>query len=202
VLALAIALLVRTFLFQPFNSPSASSYPNLMVGDMFFVSKTAYRNADPQRGDIAVFKLPSDPSIVYIKRVIGLPGDRIQMKEGRLYLNGTMASREPVTYQPPIDQPDEAGAIFYRETLPNGRSYYIAERSDDGDADNTDEYVVPEGHYFTLGDNRDNSQDSRFLQQVGYIPRESFIGPFAVRFWNTNGVPLTGRPTKTSVTAR
>jgi signal peptidase I len=196
-LSLAVALFVRTYLYQPFSAPSASNFPNLMVGDMFFVSKTAYLNADLQRGDIAVFKLPSDPTIDYVKRVIGLPGDRIQMKQGRLYLNGVMVPREPDTYQPPLDQPDESGSRFYRETLPNGRSYVIAERSDDGDADNTDEYVVPDGHYFALGDNRDNSQDSRFLDSVGYIPRANFTGPFVVRFWNTNGVPLTGRPEET-----
>jgi signal peptidase I len=200
VLVLAVALVIRTFVFQPFNAPSASSFPNLMVGDMFLVSKTAYRNADPQRGDIAVFKLPNDPSVDYVKRVIGLPGDRVQMKQGRLFLNGVLVPREAVICQFPVEQPDESGAKFYRETLPSGRSYVIAERGDVGDADNTDEYAVPVGHYFALGDNRDNSQDSRFLQQVGYIPRANFIGPFVVRFWNTNGVPLRGRPAETSAT--
>jgi signal peptidase I len=201
-LSLAAALLVRTFLYQPFSAPSASNFPNLMIGDMFFVSKTAYLSADPQRGDIAVFKLPSDPTIDYVKRVVGLPGDHIQMKEGRFYLNGVLVPREPVTYHPPIDQSDESSSSYYRETLPSGRSYVIAERSDDSDADNTDEYVVPEGHYFALGDNRDNSQDSRFLQQVGYIPRANFTGPYVLRFWNSSGVPLTGRPQETPATQK
>jgi signal peptidase I len=196
-LSFAAALLVRTFFFQPFSAPSASNFPNLMAGDMFLVSKTAYLNADPQRGDIAVFKLPSDPGVDYVKRVIGLPRDRIQIKQGRLYLNGVIVPRETVVYHPPANPPDESASKFYRETFPNGRSYVIAERSDDGDADNTDEYVVPEGHYFALGDNRDNSQDSRFLDKVGYIPRANFTGPFVMRFWNTNGVALTGRPEET-----
>jgi signal peptidase I len=140
---------------------------------------------------------PSDTSVDYVKRVIGLPGERIQMKQGRLYLNGVLIPREAASYQPPAEQPDEVRAIYYRETLPNGRSYLIAEQGDDRDADNTDEYIVPEGHYFAMGDNRDNSQDSRYLDHVGYIPRANFTGPFTMRFWNTNGVPLTGRPEET-----
>jgi signal peptidase I len=188
-------LLVRAFLFQPFTAPSSSSHPNLVAGDMFLVSKSAYRSGDPQRGDLAVFKLPSDPAIDYVKRVIGLPGDRIQMKLGVLHINDTPVKLEPLTLDAVVAT--EPQMTFFRETLPNGRSYVIANLQDDAAGDNTVEYVVPPDHYFTLGDNRDNSADSRFLEQVGYVPRKNFVGSFVMHLFNNNDIPLNQRPAET-----
>ena len=213
--ALVVAGSVRTFLYQPFDIRSGAMAPNLLVGDYFFVSKTAYGysqfsfplgiagfsgrffGASPQRGDLAVFKLPRDNETDYIKRVIGLPGDRIQMKDGVLRINGVAVRKEQVG-----DYDNSDGKAFpgypkipmFRETLPNGVSYLVIDVNPAGDADNTEEYVVPPGHFFVLGDNRDNSQDSRYLSVVGYIPEENFIGPAVLIFWNDLGLSLTGRP--------
>lgn len=135
--------------------------------------------APPKRGDVAVFKLPRDNETDYIKRVIGLPGDRIQMKEGVLYINGEAVKKERVEDY----SNDDGGAYYghptipmYRETLPNGVSYMVLDVNPNGDADNTEEYVVPDGKYFMMGDNRDNSQDSRYPNAVGYVPYENFVG--------------------------
>lgn len=193
--ALALAFLVRTFLYQPFNTPSASSVPNLVVGDMFFASKLAYRTRAPERGDLAVFKLPKDGTTDYVKRIIGLPGDQVHMKNGRLSLNGAVVERRPVTLK--IEIASDRPLTFYRETLPGGRSYVIAELSDQAAADNTIEFAVPPEQYFMLGDNRDNSADSRHADQVGYVPRANIFARFALLFWNTQGLPLTGRPEET-----
>ena len=142
-------------------------------------------------GDMAVFRLPSNPDIDYVKRIVGLPGDRIQIKGGVLHINGTPVNREPVGE---VSGFSGAPLMLYRETLPDGRSYVIAELSDDGRMDETDEYSVPEGHYFALGDNRDNSQDSRFLDQVGYIPDANLIGRVGFLLFNTEGAPTDNRP--------
>jgi signal peptidase I len=197
-LLVAFAFLVRTFLFQPFNIPSESSIPNQMVGDYVFVSKFAYKyGGNPRAGDIAVFKYPADPRIDYIKRVVGLPGDKIQMINGVLNINGAPVKMEEV-HLPPLVTSEGLLAYhgirkFYRETLPNGRSYVIADMGET-QQDNTEVYVVPKGRYFTMGDNRDNTQDSRFLDKVGYVPRENFVGPVVSLFWNSNGLALSGRP--------
>ena len=193
--AVLIALFVRTFLYEPFNIPSGSMMPTLLEGDYLFVSKFSYGfsrytvplglplfegrilGGEPEPGDVVVFKLPSDPSTDYIKRLIGLPGDRIRMIEGILHING-----EPVPRRRVEDYvgTDRFGRTIrtprYIETLPNGREHYILERSDSGFLDNTQEYVVPEGHYFFMGDNRDSSQDSRVLGAVGYVPVENLVG--------------------------
>ena len=140
----------------------------------------------PQRGDVAVFKLPTDTNVDYIKRVIGLPGDRIQMKDNLLYINDV-----PVKMQRIEDYVDQEGfggggqpIPQYLETLPNGVSHRILDYTPNGDADNTEVYIVPEGHYFMMGDNRDNSQDSRYQNQVGFVPLENFVGRADVLFFS------------------
>jgi signal peptidase I len=202
--ALLIALVVRTLLFQPFNIPSGSLVPTLLVGDYLFVSKYSYGyskhsipfsppvmsgriwGAEPTRGDIAVFKLPSDNSTDYIKRVIGLPGDRIQMIEGVLHINGTPVSRRRVedfqttdAYGRPVNVPQ------YLETLPNGVSHRVIERDgDNGYWDNTYVYTVPPGKFFMMGDNRDNSTDSRDESSVGFVPFENLVGRAEIIFFS------------------
>ncbi len=202
--ALLIALVVRTLLFQPFNIPSGSLVPTLLVGDYLFVSKYSYgyskyslplglplfegriMASEPKRGDIAVFKLPKDSKTDYIKRVIGLPGDRIQMIDARLYINGQETQRTPL---PPYHTIDDFGrpsdVPHYMETLPNGVSHEIIQKNgDSGYWSNTPVYTVPAGHYFMMGDNRDNSQDSRVLSEVGYVPFENFEGRAEITFFS------------------
>jgi signal peptidase I len=190
-----IAYLIRTFLLQPFNIPSESNYPTLVVGDFLFVSKIAYsETAHPQRGDMAVFKYPHDTHIDYIKRVIGLPGDQVQMVDGKVKLNGVMLVQEPVRMNAAFYADQYAGANFYREIMPDGRTYIVTDLRADSAADNTMEYTVPSGHYFTLGDNRDNSVDSRFLDRVGYVPEELFVGPVVLRFFSKSALPFSRYP--------
>lgn len=201
--ALILAIVVRTFLFQPFNIPSGSMKSTLLVGDYLFVSKFSYGyskysfpvsfipmegrfwGAEPKRGDVAVFRLPKDGQTDYIKRVIGFPGDRIQMRRGILFLNGEAVKREP---RPDFVELDPFGGEVrtkrYRETLPNGVSYDTLDLYENGSADNTQEYVVPLGHFFMMGDNRDNSTDSRVLSQVGYVPFENLIGRAEIIFFS------------------
>ena len=218
--AIAVLLLivlvypVRILVLQPFNIPSSSLAPNYMVGDYVLASKWRYGYSRhsfplgllqfdgrvighaPERGDVAVFKLPTDTGVDYVKRVIGLPGDRIQMIHGVLQINGAPVKLEPV--QLPDMFTDGGRLTFQRETLPNGRSYVIANEMDGGPADDTEEYTIPEGHYFMMGDNRDNSQDSRFADAVGMVPEENLIGPIAFRIWNSEGVPIDNRPEETT----
>lgn len=203
VYALLIALVIRTFLFQPFNIPSGSMENTLLIGDYLFVEKYAYGYSrysfpfglmpipgrifgrDPDRGDVVVFKLPRDPSTDYIKRVIGLPGDRIQMINDRLYINDHVVPEQRVAdYVENIDG-FEHHVPRYKETLPNGEIHYILDRDPDGPADNTDVFVVPPGHYFMMGDNRDNSDDSR--AGVGYVPAANLVGKAEFIFFSTNG---------------
>ncbi|CTQ54358.1 Signal peptidase I [Roseibium album] len=201
--ALLIALVVRTFLFQPFSIPSGSMKDTLLIGDYLFVSKYSYGysrfsfpfgfapisgriwGTEPERGDVAVFKLPTDTSIDYIKRVIGLPGDTIQVTEGVVYINGEPVERKRIDDY--IEQ-SPTGVVRrvarYRETLPNGASYDTLDLTPRGQLDNTREYKVPEGHYFMMGDNRDNSIDSRVLSRVGYVPFENFMGRAEILFFS------------------
>jgi len=198
--ALLIAFVIRTFLFQPFNIPSGSMRDTLLVGDYLFVSKYSYGyshysfplspplfsgrifGSPPQRGDVVVFRLPRDDSTDYIKRVIGLPGDKIQMKDGLLYINEVPVKRQLVgTFK----DDETAGTVGkrWRETLPNGVTYETRDATDSGFLDNTKVYDVPSGHYFMMGDNRDNSQDSR-TSQVGNVPFENLIGKAQIIFFS------------------
>jgi signal peptidase I len=144
----------------------------------------------PERGDVAVFKLPKDTNIDYIKRVIGLPGDRIQMKNGVLFINDVEVKKERI--EDYVDPTMEAGEQFaqsmvpqFRETLPNGVQYNVLDFTDTGFPDNTDVFVVPDGNYFMMGDNRDNSSDSRL--SVGYVPLENFVGRADMLFFSISG---------------
>ena len=202
-----IALGIRSFAYEPFSIPSGSMIPTLLVGDYLFVSKLSYGYSsfslplslplipdriffsEPERGDVIVFRLPSNTSIDYIKRFVGLPGDTIQVIQGILHINGKAVKREKVD-----DFLIENGfgsvrrTPRYLETLPNGRQHYIIEgQGDDGPSDNTDVFTVPAGHYFAMGDNRDNSRDSRFQDGVGFIPRKNIIGRAEVKFFSVDG---------------
>ncbi len=206
VYAVLIAVLVRTFAYEPFNIPSGSMIPTLLVGDYLFVSKFSYGysrhsfpfslppfsgrvlGAEPERGDIAVFKLPRDNETDYIKRIIGLPGDKIQVRNGVLSVNGEAVSRRRIAdYVAPNQYGNVVAMAQYLETLPNGRSYTVAEMTEFGGLDNTPVYTVPPGHYFAMGDNRDNSLDSRVLDHVGFIPAENLVGRAEILFYSSNG---------------
>ena len=139
----------------------------------------------PTRGDVAVFKLPTNTNIDYIKRVIGLPGDRVQMRDGILFINDQAVKKERIEdYTDASERGLQNPVPQFLETLPNGVQYRVLDTDPNGGADTTDEYVVPEGHYFMMGDNRDNSQDSRYLGQVGYVPIENFVGRADIIFFS------------------
>jgi signal peptidase I len=204
--AVLIALGIRTFAYEPFNIPSGSMIPTLLVGDYLFVSKFSYGYSryslplglplipgrvlfdEPKRGDVVVFKFPGDNSTDFIKRIVGLPGDRLQMIDGVLHINGEAVKLERVT-----DYVEEYGEGRFRrvpryiETLPNGVSHYILEETDQGPMDNTQVFEVPEGHYFGMGDNRDRSRDSRDLGHVGYIPKQNLVGRAEFLFFSVDG---------------
>lgn len=199
IIAVVCAGIVRSFLYEPFHIPSSSMKSNLLIGDYIFVAKYSYgyskhsfpfspnlfdgriMESTPQRGDVAVFRLPSDHSINYIKRLIGLPGDKIQVIDGQLFIN-----EEAVPKEYSEDVIDEDGNQLKRfiETLPEGKKIAVLDQYPDAPQDNTGIYIVPEGHYFLMGDNRDNSQDSRFLNAVGYVPEENLIGKAKIIFFS------------------
>lgn len=200
--AIICAAIVRSFFFEPFHIPSSSMKPNLLIGDYIFVSKYSYgysrysfpfsinffegrtSQKRPQRGDVVVFRLPSNPSINYVKRVIGLPGDEIQMKDGTLYINGKQVNKH---YEGVFE--DHIGNVLFDipqflETLPEGKIVTTLDQKTT-DADNTGIYRVPQGHYFMMGDNRDNSQDSRYPSLVGFVPEDHLIGKASYIFFST-----------------
>ncbi len=198
--ALLLAFVVRVFLYQPFNIPSGSMKQTLLVGDYLFVSKLSYGysrysfpwglapisgrifGAEPKRGDVAVFKYPRDNSTDYIKRVIGLPGDEIEMRNGVLHINGQAVPKVPKGM---FISPEESRPIpRFEETLPNGVKYMVLDATPNGGFDNVGPYKVPAGHYFMMGDNRDNSSDSRDRYGVGYVPYENLVGRAEIIFFS------------------
>lgn len=204
--AFVIAMFVRTFLYQPFNIPSGSMIPTLLVGDYLFVNKFCYgysRHSLPfglnlfsgrvfegalKRGEVVVFFNPKHDNLDYIKRLIGLPGDRIQVIEGVLHINGEAVKLEQIQDHHTVSNDGQLIVIpQYMETLPNGIKHPILKKAPMGKGrlDNTEEFIVPEGHYFMMGDNRDNSQDSRVMEAVGFIPAENIIGRAEILFFST-----------------
>ncbi len=219
--AIVIALLIRSFLFQPFVIPSGSMKPNLQIGDFLFVSKYSYgftKHAlpfsmplipgrilqfdKPKIGDVVVFRGPFDPDTDYIKRVVGLPGDVIQMRDGILYINDVTCPVEPdedfvddlwierqrgLADKRIVEIDRQRHIPRYVETLPNGVKHFILkkEKFGQGMLDNTQAYVVPKNHYFMMGDNRDESGDSRVLRQIGYVPEAHIIGRARIIWFST-----------------
>jgi signal peptidase I len=195
-------LVVRIFFFEPFKIPSGSMLPNLLIGDHILVSKLSYGYSplslpgtltgmegrlfarEPERGDVVVFKLPADGETDYSKRLVGLPGDRIQMRDGVLHINRAPVKRQlndVRDFESPTGRSESVSE--YLETLPNGKEYLIWELSDNEHYDNTREFRVPPGHYFMIGDNRDHSQDSRAASRVGFVPFENLTGKVTLVFW-------------------
>ena len=204
VLAVFIALIIRSFLLEPFRIPSGSMYPTLQVGDYLFVNKYAYGYSrysfpaglplfkgrifytQPERGDIAVFKFPKNPHTDFIKRIVGLPGDKIQVKNGRLFINGEQLGREEKERYI-IDEYVAIPEFYhqYDETLPEGKVHRIIEMSDEERiVDDTEEFTVPEDMFFMMGDNRDRSDDSRL--SVGFVPKENLVGKARFIFFSHN----------------
>jgi signal peptidase I len=205
--ALIIAFVIRTFAFEPFNIPSASMVPTLLVGDFLFVSKFSYGygsagtfwgalpfdgrigiGGEPHRGDVVVFKLPRDPSVDYIKRLIGLPGDTVQMRDGLLYINGAPVERDRL--ENPVPEPDgdpAPTATDYIEHLPQGPDHIIRKLGDNEPLDNTALFKIPPHNYFFMGDNRDNSLDSRVdpsRNGVGFVPEGNLVGKAEFLFFS------------------
>ena len=204
IFALIIALIIRTFLFQPFYIPSASMEPNLLIGDRLFVTKYSYGYSKhsfpfsiplikekifksmPKRGDVIVFKTPYDNRTDYIKRLIGLPGDKIQIINGDLFINNVQIIKTKIKKNFKISCGNEILDVdVVKEKMPNGVEY-IAVYKKEGSIMNTSQYVVPESHYFFMGDNRDCSKDSRFLSSVGYVNEINLVGKARILFFSSD----------------
>ncbi len=198
-----IALTVRSCVLEPYNIPSSSMVPSLLVGDYLFITKYDYGyskhsflfslpiipkgrlfNNPPKRGDIVVFKLPTNQKTDYIKRIIGVPGDTIQLEAGRLIINGQMVPREQIGIEDWLTEGGMQTYTRYKETLPNGVEHDIYEISDHMKFDTVAPFEVPPQHYFMMGDNRDNSQDSRYF---GLVHEELLEGKARTIFYSTNG---------------
>jgi signal peptidase I len=204
--AVALAVVFRSFAYEPFHIPSGSMKSTLLVGDYIWVSKHAYgysrfsfpfalplfegriMESMPERGDLVVFRPPSRPRTDYIKRVIGLPGDKIQMQEGRLYINGARVEQEAL---PPFFDHQPSGTarkiMRFEEKLPGGVTHEVLDSNQFGPLDDTGVYSVPEGHVFMMGDNRDESVDSRVLSDVGFIPLDHVVGKARLIFLSVDG---------------
>ena len=204
VYALIIALVIRSFLFQPFYIPSSSMEPNLLIGDRLFVSKYSYGysrhslpfspdftnkrylSKNPKRGDVVVFKTPADNRTDYIKRLIGLPGDTLQIIDGYLYLNNQKIERNKIEITTIINCGEKILNVnAFEEMLPNGKRYIAVYRKD-GTMKNTGKFVVPNEHYFFMGDNRDCSKDSRYLSSVGYVTSNNLVGKARLIFFSND----------------
>lgn len=207
--ALLLALVFRSFLFEPFHIPSGSMKDTLLIGDYIFVSKYSYgysrfsfpyglplfegriMRSAPERGDVVVFRPPSTPRIDYIKRIVGLPGDRLQVRDGILYINDEAAPQVfDGNIQDTLDDGMPIVARRYEETLPGNVRHHVLDITPHGPLDNTDVYTVPEGHYFMMGDNRDNSVDSRVpssMEGIGYIPEDNIIGRAEIIVFSIGG---------------
>ena len=202
--ALIIAIVIRSLLLQPFYIPSSSMEPNLLVGDRLFVTKYSYGYSrhsfpfspnifvgrilfsKPKMGDVVVFKTPADNRTDYIKRLIGLPGDEIQFIDGDLYINNNQILKTSIKSSDSVFcGNDKIKVNFFNEKLPNGKIYRTAYRKDYS-FQNSDKFLVPENHYFFLGDNRDCSKDSRFLSAVGYVHQDNLVGKAQFLFFSSN----------------
>jgi signal peptidase I len=198
-----IAVGIHTFLFEPFFIPSGSMVPTLLVGDYLFVNKFTYGYSHfslpwapdlfsgrilgrvPPRGAVVVFRPPGEPGTDFIKRVIGLPGDTVQMQGGQLYINGAQVQRTQIGNYTDDSSGGPVVAREYNETLPGGKTHLILKETDDGFANNTPIYTVPAGDLFMMGDNRDDSEDSRFMDgPVGFVPVENVVGPADLIFFS------------------
>lgn len=202
-IALICAGFVRSIFFEPFHIPSSSMKPTLLIGDYIFVAKYSYGysrysfpfgfnffegriwKTQPQRGDVAVFRLPTEPSVNYVKRIIGLPGDRVQMQNGKLYINDEEVKKiaDGIFYDEDSNLKLEIKKFL--ETFSTGKVISTLDQTETPQ-DNTGIYEVPQGHYFMMGDNRDNSQDSRFLSHVGYVPEENLVGRATIIFFSNS----------------
>ena len=202
--ALIIAVIIRSFLIQPFYIPSSSMEPNLLVGDRIFVTKYTYGYSkhsfpfsppifkgriisnNPKRGDVVVFKTPADNRTDYIKRLVGLPGDVIKFQDANLYLNNSEIIKSKISKKNrTFCGRKEIDVTFFEEILPNGKKYntvYLKNFT----LQNTDTFKVPENHYFFLGDNRDCSKDSRFLSSVGYVHQDNLVGKARFIFFSSD----------------
>ena len=202
--ALVIAIAIRSLLIQPFYIPSSSMEPNLLVGDRFFVTKYSYgyskhsfpfsppifkgriMHNNPERGDIVVFKTPADNRTDYIKRLIGLPGDKVQFISSNLYINSSEVMKSRLSTNDIIFCGKKKIDVFtFEELLPNGKKF-ITVYSKEYTFQNSDPFIIPKNHYFFLGDNRDCSKDSRFLSSVGYVHKDNLVGKAQFIFFSSD----------------